>query len=342
MGDLPMKTLRIAVALALGTGWAVAAEPAAAPPKSGAARNVTFLSVSDTHYDAFENEDRNDRVRETVRQMNGIAEATWPKGLGGDAVPKPRGVVALGDLIDDGDRKLPQGVQGPRQWAGFVSDFGLDGTDGLLTFPVFEGWGNHDGPPAGKEKNGFSVQAEMKKRNAIRKEKGLVKNLAASGLHYSWDWDDIHFVQLGIYPADRQNEKIKYSPAWHDPQGALTFLKEDVAKEVGTSGRPVVLMSHCGFDTDWWHPDDWRAVYEAMKPYRVILYLYGHTGTGVREWAPEGESRKWMTINDGHGDVGFFVVQIRGEKMRFAYRLRVNANWGWKFEKEAELAPAPK
>ena len=29
----------------------------------------------------------------------------------------------------------------------FAADFGLDGTDGLLKFPAFEGWGNHDGPP---------------------------------------------------------------------------------------------------------------------------------------------------------------------------------------------------
>jgi len=338
-----MKRLRIAAALALGlgTGGTDAAEPSAAIAKPGAARDVTFLSISDTHYDAFENEDRNDRVRETVRQMNAVAEAAWPKALGGDAVPRPRGVVALGDLIDDGDRRLPQGVQGPRQWAAFVADFGLDGTDELLNYPVFEGWGNHDGPPAGKEKFGFSTQAELRKRNATRKEKGLVKNLGPSGLHYSWDWDDVHFVQLGLYPADRQHEKIKYSPVWHDPQGALTFLKEDLAQAVGTSGRPVVLMSHCGFDTDWWHPDDWKAVYDAMKPYRVVLYLYGHTGTGVQEWAPQGEPRKWLCINDGHGDVGFFVVQIRGETMRFAYRLRANANWGWKFEKAVALAPAP-
>jgi cytolysin (calcineurin-like family phosphatase) len=308
---------------------------------SPAGRDVTFLSISDTHYDAFENEDRNDRVRGTVLQMNAIAEVAWPEKLGGGRIARPRGVVALGDLIDDGDRKLEGKHQTPRQWAGFVADFGLDGTDGLLKYPVFEGWGNHDGPPEGKERFGFSVQAELKKRNLARKRKGLLTNLSENGLHYSWDWDDVHFVQLNLYPADRQHADVRYSPVWHDPQGALTFLKKDVAERVGTSGRPVVLMSHCGFDTDWCHPDDWKVVYAAMKPYRVVLYLYGHTGTGFREWAPEGEPRRWMTINDGHGDVGFFVVQIRGERMRFAYRLRGKDGWGWKWEKEVALPAGP-
>jgi cytolysin (calcineurin-like family phosphatase)/predicted GH43/DUF377 family glycosyl hydrolase len=306
-----------------------------------AARDVTFLSISDTHYDAYENEDRNGRVRETVLQMNGIAEVPWPKELGGGAIPRPRGVVALGDLIDDGDRKLQDKIQGPRQWEAFAADFGLDGTDGLLKYPVYEGWGNHDGPPQGKEKFGFSLQAELKKRNAIRKEKGRLTNLSENGLHYSWDWDDVHFVQLNLYPADRQHEKVKYSATWHDPQGSLSFLKEDVAKHVGASGRPVVLMSHCGFDTDWWPPEDWKAVYEAMKPYNIILYLYGHTGTGIRDWAPEGESRRWPCINDGHGDVGFFVIRIQGNRIRFAYRCRIKEEWGWRFAKEIELPGSP-
>ena len=52
----------------------------------------------------------------------------------------------------------------------FLKQFGLDGKDGILRYPAFEGWGNHDGPPVGKEKNGFSFQAQIKQRNiAARK-----------------------------------------------------------------------------------------------------------------------------------------------------------------------------
>ena len=202
------------------------------------------------------------------------------------------------------------------------ADFGFDANDGLLQYPVYECWGNHDGPPAGRERFGFSFQAQLKKRNLLRKQKGWLTALSENGLHYSWDWDDVHFVQLGIYAANRQHPQIKYNPVWHDPQGALTFLRRDLARHVGQTGRPAVLMSHCGFDTDWWHPEDWQAVYEALKPYNVILFLYGHTGTGLRQWAPAGAINLLNCVNTGQTENGFFAVQIVGDRVRLACRMK--------------------
>jgi hypothetical protein len=152
-----------------------------------AERNVTFLSTSDSHYDAFENEDRNARDRDSIREMNLIATRTWPEKLGGGDIERPRGVVVLGDCIDDGDRLFNGQPQSRPQYEFFRADFGLDGTDGLLKYPVFEGWGNHDGPPSGKERFGFSFQAELQKRNALRLQKGLIGQVSENGLHYSWE-----------------------------------------------------------------------------------------------------------------------------------------------------------
>jgi len=323
--------------------WAAGTAFAAPQPK----RDVTFIVTSDVHYDAFENEDRNERVSQTLRHINVVTNLDWPESLGGGRIQRPRGVLVLGDVIDDGDRVVNGRNQSREQYDWFLGDFGLDGTDGLLQFSVFETWGNHDGPPEGKEKNGFSFQAQLKKRNKLRQQKGWLSNLSANGLHYSFDWDDVHFVMLGIYPADEQNPLVKrYSPVWHDPQGALTFLKEDLARCVGTSGRPVVLASHCGFDTDWWHTNDWRAVYEAAKQYNVILYFYGHTGTGLKQWAPAGETLRWQCVNTGQTEKGFFVVQISGRQIRLAYRMKNatierlpdktlrwhwNGDWEWRY-----------
>jgi cytolysin (calcineurin-like family phosphatase) len=157
----------------------------------------------------------------------------------------------------------------------------------------------------------------------LRQQKGWLANLSASGLHYSFDWDDVHFVLLGIYPADEQNPLLKrYSPEWHNPQGALAFLKEDLAKCVGNSGRPVVLASHCGFDTDWWHTNDWQAVHEAARGFNVILYFYGHTGTGLKTWKPPGVDPAWQCVNTGQTEKGFFVVEITGQQLRLAYRMK--------------------
>lgn len=333
---------------------AVGATAAPAGKPFSGSRDVTFLATSDCHYDAFENEDRNVRDHETVMYINGVTNVEWSRNIGGGMVKKPRGMMILGDAIDDGDRMMNGKNQSKPQYEALVADMGLDGTDGKLKFPVFEAWGNHDGPPEGKEKNGFSYQAQIKKRNQIRLKKGLISNLSSNFMHSSWDWDDVHFVQLGIYPADQQRAAVKYSREWHNPQGALSFLKADLAKNVGTSGRPVVLMSHCGFDTDWWHKDDWKDLYDAAKQYNIVLYLYGHTGTGIGEWAPPGETKRWNTINTGQTENGFFVVQITANELRCAYRLKKRVmertaegkpegkaswqgEWEWKYTKKTNL-----
>ncbi len=298
------------------------------PAGAEEAGNVTFIATSDAHYDAFEHEDRNERNRATIEQMNAIAGVAWPDELGGGPIGRPRAVVAIGDLIDDGDREMHGRSQTQAQWAHYAADFGLDGTDGRLAWPVLETWGNHDGPPVGKERFGFSTQAHLVARNRERLRKGLLDRLSENGLHGSWDWGRLHLVLAGIYPADGQHPDIRYNRVWHDPQGALAFLKTDLEKHVGDSGRPVLIMAHCGFDTDWWHKDDWKAFYEAVRPYNVIAYLHGHTGTGLRRYKPEGAQGPPLTvINTGQTENGFFVVRVTPDRLRAAYRCKRAKRW---------------
>jgi len=355
----PLGAVAAACCFALAIACPLRARAGQGAGASARPRNVTFISTSDSHYKAFEAGAWNRADRETIEEMNRAASLRWPTELGGDAVERPRGVVLLGDCIDDGDRVRDGRDYTAAQYKAFLADFGFDGTDGLLKYRVFETWGNHDGPPVGKSKQSpLNFQAELKKRNARRKTNGWLANLSANGLHYSWDFDDVHFVSLGIYPADRQNPKVRYNPVWHDPQGALTFLKKDLAQCVGDTGRPVVLMAHCGFDTNWWHEEDWKAAYEAAKKHNVVLYLYGHTGTGLRQWAPEGETKKWTCINDGHTTSGFFLIQIVGSRLRAAYRckdgqkitknrdgsftLRWDDQWTWRFPLDRKIAAPAK
>ena len=95
---------------------------------------------------------------------------------------------------------------------------------------------------------------------------------------------------------------------------------------------------------------------EAARAYRVVLYLYGHSGTGVREWAPPGAERKWTCINDGQTENGFFVIQLVGDRLRAAYRVKAHVRvtkqpdptelrewdgtWEWKWLVDQPL-PAP-
>jgi len=294
---------------------------------------ITFIATSDSHYVSFKNLERIDRNKATIERMNNISGTPWPDKLGGGKIGKPRGVLALGDLIDDGDKR----DETPLQWRHFEKQFGFDGTDGLLKYPVFEGWGNHDGPPIGKEKFGFSVQSKIKERNVLRKKAGRIGNVSENGMHYSWDWDKVHFVQANLYPADKQHAKVRYSLPWHDPQGSLAFVKEDLKNNVGDSGRPVIIMSHCGVDTDWWHPEDWAEFYKAVKPYNVIAYFYGHSGTGLRKYKPEGEDKAIDCVNTGQTEKGFFVAEITDKRLRVGFQAKKdpkateNLEWEWKY-----------
>jgi hypothetical protein len=348
-----IRILSLFTALLFGSWVGLVHADAGSPVPQKPNGDITFIATSDCHYDAFENEDRNDRDRDTIREMNSITTVRWPEQLGNAPIQDPRGVLVLGDVIDDGDRILKGKHQTPRQWLLFQADFGLDGRDGLLDYPVYETWGNHDGPPVGKDKHGFSFQRQLKNRNHLRQEKGWLTGLSSNGLHYSWDWDDIHFVQLGIYPADRQHPDIRYNSVWHDPQNALTFLKEDLAKNIGGSGRPVVLMSHCGIDADWWHEEDKKTLYDTVKDYNVLLYLYGHSGTGFRQWSPSGEGKVLSCVNTGQTENGFFVIQITKDKIRLAYRVKHwiheeipdgkpvrtwDGKWEWKHIVEKDLS----
>ena len=316
-------------------------------PLCASATDVTFLVTSDSHYDALENEDRNRRDRVTIDEMNRIAEVRWPESLGGGLIARPRGVAVLGDVIDDGDRMREGKNQSELQFGHFLADFGLDGTDGRLKYAVFEGWGNHDGPPVGRERFGFSFQSHLESRNKLRLQKGLIDRVSRNGLHYSWDWDGVHFLQLNLYPGNVPHPETRYSASYHDPQGSLDFLKADLAARVGSGGQPVVVMHHYDLQgTNWWHDEERKAYYDAVKPYNVIAVFHGHTGTGVYRWKPHGEEQALDVVNTGQTENGFFVVQVTDDRIRLAYRMKEGAKsvkepdgrvrrewdgtWGWR------------
>lgn len=303
--------------------------------------SVTFFATSDSHYEAIEKVDRNYRNQRTIQRMNELPGNNWPEKLGGGLIGFPRGVLALGDLIDDGDKTGQTDIE----WLHFEEQFGLDGTDGLLKFPVFEGWGNHDGPPEKFIKQRVSVQRQIRWRNQRRLDQQLISQVSPNGLHYAWDWNGIHFIQANLYPANRQNPRVRYSLPWHDPQDALSFIQENLEHSVGTTGRPVIIMAHCGFDTDWWVIEDWVDFYNTVKPYNLIAYFHGHSGTGVKTWKPEGEAKSIDIVNTGQTEKGFFVVEITSDRMRLGFQAKKNPlatsdiEWEWRYMLDKNLYP---
>lgn len=273
-------------ALALASGSPVPARAAAISRPAAADPDVAFFLVSDTHYlaerDAPERLDEaslttNGRLIETLNRLPGTP---IPESAGGGAVAMPRGVIHGGDLIDSGDKRDPGSLaMQPTEWRGFVADYGLDGTDGRLRYPVYEVHGNHDSPDG----QGPILPA-LKARTARRP--GLV-NVSANGLHYSWDWGPIHLVNLGLVVGSDPSvtRKRRYAPL-----DSLAFLVADLAEHVGSTGRPVIVTHHVDlarYSTEpdptgpptqaEWDPVDVRAYHRALAGTNVVAILYGHT-----------------------------------------------------------------
>ncbi len=248
------------------------------------ANAVSFFIVGDTHYcaDAADTSKMNENSARynssLVNQLNQLAGSAFPAEIGGGNVAQPLGVIHVGDIVDNADKGPTKYNMAETETAAFVADWGLDGQEGKLRWPVREVYGNHDSPHGDGP-----VISLIKERNKVRK--GVV-NVSDNGVHYSWDWGNVHFVSLGIVVGDAPEvtRKRRYAPL-----GSLPFLRQDLASNVGTSGRPVVLVHHVDLHrysvavpddkviNNEWDYGDAFAFYETLKPYHVIATLCGHT-----------------------------------------------------------------
>lgn len=198
--------------------------PAAGPDPP----SVTFFVASDSHFGA---RGMNEQNRILVAQMNELPGTAYPPEMGG-VVEQPRGVLFTGDTTDNALLE---------EFAEFEKVYGLTGHDGLLSYPVFESIGNHDLGP----------EAPIKDRARLRH----------GGIDYSWDWDDLHFVCLDMYPDAATR-------AW---------LARDLSRV--SSGTPLVLFFHYSLEgpySDYWEQEDKNAFAAAIAGRNVLAIFHGH------------------------------------------------------------------
>jgi predicted phosphodiesterase len=303
MGALKRRSLLgffAAAAIMLVAVWTAAPKPVAEP--------VAFFLIGDTHLlankkDPAKVDDRSAALSAgLVDALNKLAGTEIPNTAGGGKVLTPRGVIHAGDCIDTGDQVNPK--MQATEWAAFITDFGLTGKDGKLKLPIYEVHGNHDDP-----RGDGMVAASIAERN---KSRPGVTNVSKNGLHYSWDWGNVHFINLGIVVGQVEDVKRKRK---YGPQGSLEFLVSDLKDKVGASGRPVVVTHHVDMmryaqplpvddkkaEGMEWDPADVKAYYDALQGYNVAAILYGHTHMrNVFRW--NGSTKK--------GDAGIPVFNV--------------------------------
>jgi cytolysin (calcineurin-like family phosphatase) len=278
-------------------------------------RDVTFFVASDLHYGQEQLKNNEKGNKKAIALMNNLPGAAFPDTDFG-AVEKPRGVLVTGDLTDSGSSVNYDGKYlGIHVFDGFDDDYPVKGGVGAhVHYPVFEGYGNHDV----QKQTGDAVIKGIASRNANR---GTPVNVSGNGLHYSWDWDDVHFVNLNAYAGGAG-----------DARDSLTFLQKDLAARVGDSGKPVVIMQHYGFDKfstedRWWKQAERDAFYDVIKKYNVAAIFTGHDHlchrilwNGIPDFvAPRAKGDK--------GVDGIFAVRILDKKMIVAQR-RLDGTWG--------------
>jgi predicted phosphodiesterase len=312
--------------IVLLTGWAGVSRPS---NDDGKGDVVAFFLIGDTHLvankkDPVKLDERSASLSaRLVDTLNKLQGTEIPKSAGGGTVRAPRGVIHAGDCIETAEPAKEQMQK--TEWNAFVSEFGLTGKDGRLKMPIYEVHGNHD---VTRDK-GLPI-TQITARNKSRPD---VTNVSRNGLHYSWDWGKVHFVNLGIVVGQVEEVKRKRR---YDALGSLEFLIADLNAKVGDSGRPVVITHHVDMlrysqtlpvedkkaEALEWDPADVRAYHEALKGYHIAAILYGHThGRNVYSWDGANKAAKsgipvFNVTKSSHFSSmaqGFFYIEIRGD-----------------------------
>jgi len=280
--------------------------------------DVTFLGFGDSqvYLDSSQTEDDGGRKNEKHVQALNVADTlTWDALGVSQPVSNIRGVIIAGDITQNGRdaRETPADEYGR-----FTSHYGLCGNR-ELRFPVFECYGNHDFRSWFNllYPNEHPVADSVSVRNPFRV--GLTNQASGTDGHYSWDWDNIHFITVNLAPTDEVPTVPDAPVGCRDPRNALTYLVNDLAS-VGTS-QPVVIFHHYypHSSTFEWDQAQIDAYAAAISGYNVIAILYGHShSTGSSTWQGipifNMGSPYYLSYNpDGRGH--FTVFRITDDKI---------------------------
>jgi cytolysin (calcineurin-like family phosphatase) len=238
--------------------------------------DVTFVAFGDSQFGGG----APDKNTLQVQAINAAEAAlSWQAGYFGleEPVSRIRGVIIAGDLTQNGrDGRCGS----DNEYGNFVNAYGLCGNR-AIQYPVFEGYGNHDyfmwDNLCYRIPEEHPVADSVSVRNAYRA--GVLNEAPGSDGHYSWEWDDVHFVMVNLCPSNLAPQREV--PGDRNPRNALAFLEQDLAANVSGTDKKVVVISHYGFfsswDFDgWWTEEEADAYYDVVSGYNLIAHLHGH------------------------------------------------------------------
>ncbi len=262
-----------------------------------APRDVTFYVVSDTHADPPQ--DSYD-LRAISRAINAVSQGgQWPSKIGGadtgfagGAIAAPRGVVFTGDITGWGTA--------PSEIATFRRYFEAGNSGDSISFPSYVGLGNHDLDSADRDAGTAAAYRSQYWAYVDQRHKGSnapvqADSFDAASHAYSWDFDDVHFVQTHRFPGDTN----------YGLTSNLEFLENDLAARA-SDGRPVFVFHHYGMDAfgtedRWWTASDREKYRNALGNYNVVSIFVGHSHAAFQyDW----EGRHVIHVNNAKAENG--------------------------------------
>jgi len=301
--------------------------------------NVTFIAFGDSqHWDPTNHQ--NDFQVEALNHFDEVLswEDAGFEELG--EISDVRGIIMAGDITQNGRDGR---VFSNDEYGEFIKRYGLCGNN-EVKYPMYEGYGNHDyfewNNPFYRITKEHPVVDSVSIRNEYRQ--GVLNTAPGLDGHYSWEWDDLHFIQLNLAPTDIDpNFDVS---RLRDPRDALTFMKNDLDEYVVGTNKKVIIISHYG-------PWEWREwdepkiaelcdVIEEYRPY-IISYIHGHShSTKVYDWCEITIFNSGTPYHEDYNDDlrgRFTLFNIKGNSTNELQLFAADVSWSDENYEEGDI-----
>lgn len=269
-------------------------------------REVTVAIVADLHFDLPPETDQHYHVRAINRlENNFIFPVNAPKNIASDTLRRLDAVIIAGDIFD---KARPEILQHYR--LRYEQSSANDAT--TVQYPVYPGFGNHDINPNREDTlstidHRAFLLSHLDSTLNSKLASGQIANLHTATRSYSWNIDDVHFVQTHLFAGD-----TTYG------DGGLEWLEADL-KKYASSGNPVVYIQHYGVDKwaiKWWPEQERNRLFDILDNYNIAAFFVGHTHSptiqNYRGYPIYQVNNAWP---DSDGNGSFAILRIKGSEV---------------------------
>jgi len=263
--------------------------------KQKSPRDVTVAIVADTHFDKLPETDQYYHIR----AINSLNDSLVTKGR------KLDGIIVAGDLID----KLADGVMDL-----FKQRYEKGTGDKRPHVDVYPGFGNHDLDPIQLAMNPDPtfqkkvLLAYMDSLVVTLKEQNKILDFDPSSRTYSWNVQDVHFIQGHRAAGDTSYCKSNFD-----------WIKKDLAR-YASQGNPVVYIQHYAFDEESlqeWPESDRKQLFNLLDQYNLQAVFVGHTHqASLQKYAGHTIYQINNAWRDNDGNGSFAVLHITDDSLQ--------------------------